>query len=215
MKYRFIIIFFIVPFFAFGQQKIIKVVETDAPYVEVKTDGIDNLIIEESETNELTMTILDKNGLGVIENFSCDDFNCVLNIKTELKVENPITQSKVDFIVNPQSNVSAVVKIPKDKKVTILGGIIDIETKGYQGILRILIEEGNVQIKGIKGITEVNLFTGIVFADIKENALDIRTRKGKISLNEEIQKSPYKRKKKKAHKLIVKTNNANVVLTQL
>ena len=110
--------------------------------------------------------------------------------------------------------MSAVVKIPKGKKVTVFGETIDIQTQGYQGILRILIDKGNVRIQGIKGITEVDLFAGTVFATVNNDDLNIRTRKGIITVNEEVQKSPYKKKLKKAHKFIVKSINANVVLTQ-
>lgn len=214
IKYLSFIAIFSCSFLAVAQQKIVKTIKSDAPYVEVKTDGIDNLIIKESDTNELEMTILDTDGLGFIENFSCDDFNCVLNIKTELKIKNPMTNKINQFAIKLPSNVSAIVKIPKNKKVTIFGETIDIQTDGYQGILRILIDKGNVRIKAIKGITEVNLFTGTVFATINNNALDIRTRKGTISFNEEVQKSPYKKKKKKTHLLVVKSINANVILTE-
>lgn len=200
--------------FSFAQQKIIKTVESDAPYVEIKTDGIDNLVIEESDSNQLEMIISDADGLGVLEDFSCNDYNCILSIKAQLKIDNPITNKINQFPLAPPSNVSAVVKIPKSKKVTVFGEMIDIQTDGYEGILRILIDKGNVRIKGIKGITEVDLFAGTVYASIEENALDIKTRKGRISVNEEVQKSPFRKKIKKAHKLVVKSINANVVLTE-
>lgn len=198
----------------FSQQKITKKIQSDAPYVEVRTDGIDNLVIEESETNELEMIISDVDGLGVIDDFSCNDYNCVLSIKTDLRIDNPQTNKINMFPLAPPSNVSAVVKIPKNKKVTVFGETIDIQTQGYDGILAILIDKGNVRVKGIKGILEVDLFTGTVFATIENEALDIRTRKGTVTVNEKVQKSPYKRKIKKAHKFIVKSINANVVLTQ-
>ena len=160
------------------------------------------------------MVILDADGMGVIDDFKCNDFNCVLSIKTELKIDNPITNKINQFPLAAPTNVSAIVKIPKNKKVTVFGETIDVQTGGYQGVLRILIDKGNVRIKGIKGITEVNLFAGTVFANINKNSLHIKTRKGTISLNDEVQKSPYKKKKKKAHLLVVKSINANVVLTQ-
>jgi len=197
----------------FAQQKIVKTVESDAPYVEIKTDGIDNLVIEESESDQLEMIISDADGLGVLEDFSCNDYNCVLSIKTQLKIDNPNTNKINQFPIPPPSNVSAVVKIPKSKKVTVFGEMIDIQTEGYDGILRILIDKGNVRIKGVKGITEVDLFAGTVFAAVDQNALDIKTRKGRITLNQELQKSPFRKKTKKAHKLVVKSINANVVLT--
>ncbi|MBL4604182.1 MAG: hypothetical protein JKY02_00505 [Flavobacteriaceae bacterium] len=214
MKHFFSIFLFFCFFSVVGQQKIIKTIQSDAPYIEVKTVGIDNLIIQESETNELVMIILDADGLGVVEDFVCNDFNCVLSIKTELKGTNDLTNKINQFTIAPPTNVSAIVKIPENKKVTVYGETIDIQTEGYTGILRILIDKGNVRIKGIKGITEVNLFAGTVFANINENSLHIKTRKGTISLNNEVQKSPYKKKKKKAHLLVVKSINSNVVLTQ-
>ena len=214
MKKVFLVFFLTLSMHLLAQQKIIKTVESDSPYVEIKTDGIDNLVIQESDSDELEMIILDADGLGVIESFSCNDFNCVLSIKTELKIANPQTNKINQFPLAPPSNVSAVVKIPKDKKVTVFGETIDIQTQGYEGILRILIDKGNVRIKGIKGITEIDLFAGTVFAAIQEHEVDIKTRKGTITLNDKIQKSPYKKKHKKTHKLIVKSINANVVLTE-
>ncbi len=214
MKHSILLLFFLFTVTLSAQQKIVRTVKSNAPYVEVKTDGIDNLVIEESDSDELEMIIYDADGLGVIDDFTCNDFNCVLSIKTELKIENPITNKINQFPLAPPSNVSAVVKIPKNKKVTVYGETIDVQTQGYEGILRILIDKGNVRIKGIKGITEVELFTGTVFAAVHQNALDIKTRKGRISLNEETQKSPYRKKKKKAHKLVVRSINANVVLTE-
>jgi hypothetical protein len=215
LKKLILISFLFVGLYAHAQQKIIKTVKSDAPYVEVKTDGIDNLIIEESETDELEMIITDVDGLGFIENFSCNDYNCVLNIKTELRGTDDINNKINQFTLAPPTNVSAVVKIPKGKKVTIFGGTIDIQTNGYDGILRILIDKGNVRIKGIKGITEVNLFAGTIFATIDQNTLDVKTRKGIISLDEKEVKSPYRKKENKKQRLIVKSINANVVLTSL
>ena len=198
-----------------AQQKITRTIKSNAPYVEVRTDGIDNLVIEESDSDQLEMTITDADGMGVIENFSCDDFSCVLNIKTELKITNPLTNKINQFPLAAPTNVHAVVKIPKNKKVTIFGEMIDIQTKGYEGILRILIDKGNVRINAIKGITEIDLFAGTVFATIDNYDLNVRTRKGTVTLNDEIKKSPLKIRHKKAHQFIVKSINANVVLTQL
>ncbi|MFY0629071.1 MAG: hypothetical protein JXR05_01750 [Flavobacteriaceae bacterium] len=214
MKQFFSLFLFFCFFVASGQQKITRKTQSDAPYVEVKTEGIDNLIIQESEGSELEMEIVDADGLGVVQDFVCNDFNCVLSIKTELKGTNDINNKINQLPIAPPTNVSVIVKIPKNKKVTIYGETIDIQAEGYQGVLRILIDKGNVRIKDIKGITEVNLFTGNVYATINNNALNIKTRKGTISLNDEVQKSPYKKRKKKTHLLVVKSISANVILTQ-
>lgn len=197
-----------------AQNTISKRVKSDANYVEVRTDGIDNLVIEESENDQLEMIINDKDGLGVIDDLSCSDARCIVRIKTELKIEHPMTNKINMFPQQPPSNVSAVVKIPKNRKVIVFGKEIDIQTEGYKGVLLMFIEKGNIRIDELKGITEIELASGNVYATINKNYLDIKTRKGSIYLNDSIQKSPLKRKIKKADKLTVKSVNANVVLTE-
>ncbi len=212
-KYFYLLLFFFCSISIFGQQEISKKVKSNANYVEVRTDGIDYLIIEESDSDELEMTITDRDGLGVLDDFSCTDSRCLLRIRTELKIDHPNT-NKINMLPqNPPSNVSAVVKIPKKRKVTILGDEIDIQTQGYEGVLFILIEKGNVKINKLKGITQVDLSSGTVYANVDQNYLDIRTRKGSILMNDSIQKSPLKKKRKQANKLTIKSVNANVVLT--
>lgn len=208
------IIFLLVTTVVLSQQTITKTVKSNAPYVEIKTEGIDNLIIQESDSNILEMKIIDADGLGFVEGFSCSKGSCVLDIKTEMVIENPQT-NKVDmFPIKAPTNVSAIVKIPKDKKVTIFGETIDIQTHGYKGVLMIFIDKGNVRLNGIKGIVEVNLFAGNVFATVHQNDLNLRTRKGIITHNKEIISSPLRKRRKTDQKLIVKSINANIVLTE-
>lgn len=197
-----------------AQQKISKRIKSDANYVEIRTNGIDNLIIQETDSDELEMTITDQDGLGVLDDFSCTEGRCVVQIKTELKIEHPNTNKINQFPVQPPSNVSAVVKIPKKRKVTVFGDEIDIQTKGYQGTLLILIEKGSIKIDQVKGITDIELNSGSVYANVNKNQLDIKTRKGSILLNDSVQKSPLRRKRKNSHRFVVKSVNANVVLTE-
>ncbi len=197
-----------------AQQNISKKIKSDANYVEVRTDGIDNLIIQESSSDELEMKITDKDGLGVVNDFSCAEGRCLLRIKTELKIAHPNTNKINMFPQEAPSNVSAVVKIPRNRKVTVFGDEIDIQTKGYEGTLLILIEKGIIRLDAIKGITDIQLSSGSVYAKIQKSYLDIKTRKGRILLNDSIQKSPLKRKLKDSHKLTIRSVNANVVLTE-
>lgn len=213
MKQIQFVLFFLCFVKVFCQQTITKTIKSDAPYIDINTKGIDNLVIETSASNKLILFIDDKTGLGVVENFICNDFNCVLNISTELKIENPLTNKINQFPLDPPSNVSAILKIPINKKVTILGETIDIQSKGYKGVLRILIDKGKVNLHQVLGVTQVELFTGSVFATIDNNSLDVRTRKGKITLNDKEVKSPLKQKNNKQAQLIISSVNANIVLS--
>tara|TARA_R110001632_G_scaffold19898_15_gene59895 strand:+ start:3713 stop:4336 length:624 start_codon:yes stop_codon:yes gene_type:complete len=207
MKKLIFISFLFLSFVAFGQQTITKSIVSDAPYIELKTAGIDDLIIRESETAKLEITILNAD-LGILENVSCNDFNCVLSVTTSLKETNKLSTFKA-------IKVSAIVKIPKGKKVTVFGETINLKIEGYQGILRVFIDDGNIDIKKIKGITEIVLSSGNIYAQIADASLDIKTRKGSITFDHKIQKSPYRMKQHKKQRLIVKSKKANVVLTQL
>lgn len=195
-----------------SQQKITRAIETKASFVEVHTQGIDDILVEESESNNIEMIVNDADGLGVIENFTCTDLNCVLEIKTELKIDHPITNKANQLPISPPSNVRAVLKVPKNKRIAIFGGIIDVTSNGYSGVLQIQIEKGKVAINKNKGVTEINLSTGSVFASIDDEFVDVRTRKGKITYNKKTQKSPFKIKVKSKKELLVKSINANIIL---
>ena len=205
-------IVFLISSFVFSQKIISKKIKSDAPYIDINTKGIDNLKIENSNTNELIMVIDDKVGLGVIENLSCNDFSCVLSIKTEVKIDHPLTNKVNQFHIESATNVTAIVKIPTNKKVTVLGETIDIQSKGYNGQLRILIDKGEVVLEKVLGVTEVNLFAGSLKVMIDNNSLDLKTRKGKITRNNQVVKSTVRKKQNNKTKLIVRSVQANIIL---
>ena len=188
-----------------------KAMPTD---IYISIEGIDNLKIEESDTNSIEMTLLDMNELGVIESFTCEDKTCVLKVKAVVKQTHAINDKIHQFPLAPPSNVTAVVKVPKHKNVTIEGAMVDIQSKGYEGTLKVRIDKGNISIEKTKGIIDVEVFAGVIYATVsKETVLDIQTRKGRISLEKKTIKSPYKKKEKGLKQLRVRSINANVVLT--
>ncbi|WP_144896088.1 hypothetical protein [Lutibacter sp. Hel_I_33_5] len=195
-----------------AQQKTHKTISSDAPFIEIHTKGVDLLKIETSKTNNIELILTDDDNIGVIENISCNDYNCVLKIETQLKIVNATTDKMNQFSLPPPSNVSITIKIPKDKKVTVFGGLLDVEENNYNGILRLLIDKGIVRIKKNHGITEIDLLSGAVFANTKNTDLHIKSRKGTIIKNGEKVKSPLKEKVKKGAKLIVKSVYVNVEL---
>ncbi|MDT7832729.1 hypothetical protein RQM59_10090 [Flavobacteriaceae bacterium S356] len=197
-----------------AQQKVVRTIQSEATAIYITIEGIDNLKIEESETNSIEMTLLDMNELGVLESFTCEDKSCVLNVKAVVKKTHAINDKIHQFPLAPPTNVTAVVKIPKHKKVTIEAGMVDIQSKGYEGTLKVRIDKGNIRIPSIKGVVVVELFAGVIHATVsKEIVLDLQTRKGKIMVNRQLVKSTYKKKEKGQKQLRVRSINANVVLT--
>lgn len=214
MRTVFFTIFLLITTVLSAQQKIVRTIQSDAPYIDVYVEGIDNLKIEESDTNSIEITLFDKNELGVFESFSCEDKTCVLKVKAVIKQSHAINDKIHQFPLAPPSNVTATIKIPKGKTVSIIGEMIDIQSKGYQGSLKILIDKGDIRLPSVKGIVELQVFSGAIYATIeKEASLEIQTRKGTISLDKKVLKSPFKKEQKGEKQLIVKSMNANVVLT--
>jgi len=207
MKYLIFISLLSLSFVVFSQEKIVKTIESDAPYVEFKTIGIDYLIIEESKAEKLEL-ILVNTDLGILEDVSCNDYNCVLSIATSLKEINKLSTTKT-------SETKVILKIPKNKKVTVFGETINIQINGYEGILRSFINNGKIEVKEIKGITEIEIVSGTILATINDASVNVRTKKGTITLNNKKIKSTFKKQQNKTQRLIVKSRKANIVLSQL
>lgn len=213
MRVFIVITFLLISNSLIAQQKIVRTIESDATEVYVSLDGIDNLIIEESSTDSIEMTLLDMNELGVLEAFTCEDKACRLEVKAIVK-QQAINDKIHQFPLAPPTNITAVLKIPKNKNLTIEGIMIDIQSKGYKGILKLYIDKGNIRLPNIKGIVDIEMFSGTIFANIaKKTTIDIQTRKGRISLDKKPIKSPYKKNLGQEKQLIIRSINANVVLT--
>ena len=208
------IVFLLVSTTLIAQQKVVRTIQSDATDIYISIEGIDNLKIQESENNSIEMTLLDMNELGVIESFSCEEKSCVLKVKAVIKQTHAINDKIHQFPLAPPSNVTAVVKIPKHKKVIIEGAMVDIQSKGYEGSLQVQIDKGNIRLEKTKGDIHLEVFSGVIYATVsKETTLDIQTRKGRISIDKKRVKSPYKKNGKAQKQFVVRSINANVVLT--
>lgn len=206
------VFFLLISTATFSQQTLTKKLKSGASYIDINTKGIDHITLQTSVTDELIILVSDKDGLGIIDNFICNDYNCVLSIETEIKIKNPNIDKINQLSISPPTKVSAIVKIPAQKKVTILGETIDVKSEGYDGVLRVLIDNGIIRLDKVMGLTEVQLYSGNVFATVTDNSLDLKTRKGKLSLNDNFLKPALHKKYNETKKLIVRTINGNIIL---
>lgn len=197
-----------------AQHKIQRIVEGEATDIYIAIEGIDNLKVEESDKNTIEMIILDRDEVGVVESFSCEDKTCVLKVKTLVKQTHAINDKIHQFPSAPPSNVTAIVKVPKGKKVIIEGAIVDVQSQGYQGALKMMIDKGNIRLSNIKGKVELDVFSGAIFASItKDTGLDLSTRKGSITMDKKEVTSPHKKELEQQKQLIVRSINANVIIS--
>lgn len=197
-----------------AQHKIQRIIQGDATDIYIAIEGIDNLQVEESNGSSIEMEVLDRNEIGVIESFSCEDKTCLLKVRTVVKETHAINDKIHQFPSAPPSNVTAIVKVPKGKKITIDGAVVDVQSQGYHGNLKVMIDKGNIRLSHIEGIVELDVFSGAVFASItKDTDLDVSTRKGSITMDKKELSSPYKKTQLQQKRLIVRSINANVVLS--
>ena len=140
----------------------------------------------------------------------------VANIKfniAEFKTEETVFRK---FITKRLQRASAIVKIPKGKKTTIFGENINIASKSYQGSLAIFIEKGNVKLNTVQETTQVNLYSGNVYATLKNTNIDVISRIGKIKIDNILKEKVYQKKNDIfKNTFTVHTIKANVLLTSL
>ena len=136
----------------------------------------------------------------------------ILLIK-EFKTEETVFRK---FITKRLQRAYVIVKIPKNKKTTMLGDIIDIESKSYQGNLVVFIEKGNIKLNTVKETTQIKLYSGNVYASLKNTNIDVVSNIGNIKVDTLLKGKRYQKKIDNVKKsFIVNTIKGNVFLSSL
>ena len=72
MKYFCFVNYLFFSIFLTAQQKVVKKSELISSVLEIKTDDVDHLIIQENESNLLELTIFNADELRITQNIHCD-----------------------------------------------------------------------------------------------------------------------------------------------
>lgn len=214
MKNYFFFIFLMFSISFFSQKKISKQFETTANEINIYTAGLDTIVLENSDS-------------GFVEVFLyAEDYdqqfikieNSAQKVDIKFDFEGTQTREVVfrKFITKRLQRAAATVKIPKNKKVYIFGENVDIESKNLKNELAIYIENGIVKLNEIKANTTLKLYSGNVYALIKNTKLNVKTVSGKLLINDvlvakEYQKTPQFFK----NELTITTIKANIFLNKL
>lgn len=197
----------------FSQEKTIKTTEITSPSIEINTDGLDDIIIENTEDNQLKIILMDENPNS--HRIFTEEENDVFKISFQLDFNTYKDEVFRKYITKRLQRASVVVKIPKNKDVIIYGKTIGIVSKSYQGNLAVYIDKGNVKLHQVQKNIAVKLFLGNVYAQLlSNNSIDVNTNKGQIVIdNKQIQHSVYKKQfETSSYSFEVKSINANVNL---
>ena len=214
MKNKFLILFLIFSTVIFSQKKAIKKFQTTANEIEISTIGLDDFVLENTESSFIEIFLYAENPNE--RHIVFEEKQGVANIKfniAEFKTEETVFRK---FITKRLQRASAIVKIPKGKKTTIFGENINIASKSYQGSLAIFIEKGNVKLNTVQETTQVNLYSGNVYATLKNTNIDVISRIGKIKIDNILKEKVYQKKNDIfKNTFTVHTIKANVLLTSL
>ena len=212
MKYNFVLFFLINSVVLFAQKKVSKQFQTLANEVNVYTAGLDNLVIENSNSEFVEVYLYAEsydNQLIKIEEDTKE-----VNIK--FAFEGAETREVIfrKFITKRLQRANAIVKVPKGKKVFVFGENIDLESKNFTDDLAIYIENGIVKLNKINANTTLNLYSGNVYASIKNSNIDVNSGTGEIKVDSIFYRKKYQKvslKNKNDFKVL--TIKANIFLT--
>lgn len=211
MRVCFTSIFLLISITFFSQKKISKTFETNSKEVNIYTAGLDNLVIEDSNSEFVEVYLFAESYDEQI--IKVENSSKTVNIK--FNFEGTQTREVIfrKFITKRLQRANAVVKIPKNKRVYVFGENVDIESKNIKNKMAIYIENGIVKLNTIKADVNLKLYSGNVFASIKYTNLKLSTKNGKIEIDDVLRKNEVQQTPKYSeHTLTISTIKGNIFL---
>ena len=189
MKKILFILFLFVSFLNFSQKKVLKKFQTDLNQLEISTLGLDHLMLQNSNSNFIEITLLAEDYDDQI--IKTENTNNVVTINFEFKGTETREVIFRKFITKRLQRANATIKVPKGKKLTVFGENIDIESKNCKNDLAIYIDNGIIKLNIVKENTAVKLYSGNVYANIKNTNISVISTKGKIKIDENFVNEKY------------------------
>ena len=192
MKSCFLLIFLLISTISFSQKKINKKFQPLANDINIYTNGLDDIILENSNSNFVEVYLEAESYDNQI--IKIEETNSELNINFHF--EGAETREVIfrKYITKRLQRASVIVKIPKGKKVIVFGENIDIESKNLKNELGIYIENGIVKLNVIQLNTILKLYSGNIYASTRNINLDLKSNTGKIKVDSIFYLRKYKKK---------------------
>lgn len=199
--------------FTFAQQTLVKSFSSETNAIEINTEGLDEIKILNSNNEQIEVILFDEN--PNTHQILINEDASVLKIGFKLEfIPNEAIFRK--FITKRINRASVIIKVPKNKNLTILGTNIDVISKNYNGNIAIYIDKGLVNLSEVQQSVVLKLFKGNIFASVFNTEINVNSRNGNILVNSEIHPKNYKKKTENSVKIFsVSSINANINLTVL
>ncbi len=173
----------------FSQKKVMKSLQTNASEINIYTKGLDNIILENSSNNFLEVILEAKSYDEQLIKIDENDKQVAINFDFEGTETREVIFRK--FITKRLQRATAIVKIPKGKKVYVFGENVDIESNNLINDLAIYIDNGIVKLNNILQKTLLKLYSGNVYATTKNTDTKIISNLGKINVDDELYEKLY------------------------
>lgn len=197
---------------SFSQKKIVKKREINADEINIYTQGLDNIVLENSNSEFLETYLY-------TENYN-DQFVYIEEVNNEANVKFNFEGSETrevifrKFITKRLQRTNAVIKIPRGKTIYIFGENVDIDSKSINNDLAIYIENGIVKLNEVKAQTTIKLYSGNVYASINKTSINVNSKNGKIQIDDVLYRKKIESKRMpSAKKLAIETIKANIFIT--
>lgn len=183
-----------------------------AKQIEIHTLGLDDFVLQNSASEFIEISLFAENSNE--QHLIIQETETLLKI--DFKIDEILENETVfrKFITKRLERASVVIKIPKDKKVTIYGENINITSKNFKNDVAIYIEKGIVKLNEIQQNIAIKLYAGNVFASLKNSNIDVKTNLGKIKIDSVFYQKEYQKTlKNNPNNFKVTTIKANIFLT--
>ena len=204
--------FFLISSSTFSQKIITKKLTSTTKEIAIFTKGLDDLVLENSTSEfiEILLYAEDPNKQHIVIQEK--------SIKTDIKFKIPVFKSEEavfrKYITKRLKRASVIIKIPKNKEVSIFGEHINISSKSYNGNLTVLIEKGIVKLDTIQQNAVLKMYEGNLFGVLKQSNLTITSKIGKIKIDTVFYKKKYEENRMDTGKEIsITTLKGNIFLT--
>lgn len=192
MKKQFLFLFLMCSIPFFSQKKVEKDLETSQKEIEISTVGLDDFVIENSNSKFVEVILFAENMHE--QEIIISEENNKVSIKFQL--DSLIIEETVfrKFITKRLQRAYAIVKIPKGKNLTIYGENHSIESKNFWGDLTIYIEKGIVKLNTIQSNTVVKMYAGTIYATAKNKNITLHSNIGNITVDNVIYQKDFQKK---------------------
>lgn len=176
----------------FSQKKIVEKIQTKATEINIDSNGLDNLIIQNSTSGFLEVYLQAESYDSQFVDIKED--KTAVNIK--FNFEGTETREVIfrKFITKRLQRADAIVKIPLGKNIAVFGENLDVEAKDVKNDLAIYIENGIVKLNKIQENILLKLYSGNVYATIDGSNINVISNKGKIKIDTTVYQKKYQKK---------------------